>query len=111
MKPSATAQHHSFRVVLSALSREMTKGPIVTCRELADFILDYVDGELDDEVRRRFERHLGLCPNCVRYLDAYKKTIVMGRRAFEEVHGDPDRPAAEAGVPEDLIDAILRARP
>jgi anti-sigma factor RsiW len=77
----------------------------VTCRELADFIIDYVDGSLEPDVRAHFERHLSRCPNCVRYLAAYQTTIEMGRRAL-----DADTPAADAGAPEDLINAILAAR-
>jgi anti-sigma factor RsiW len=83
----------------------------VTCRELAEFILEYVEGTLDAEVRQRFEHHLSRCTNCVRYLAAYERTIQMGRRAFEQPDGDPDRLASEAGVPEDLINAILASRP
>jgi anti-sigma factor RsiW len=83
------------------------KGLSVTCRELADFIIDYVDGGLETEVRAKFERHLTLCPNCVRYLAAYKTTIELGRRALLT---DPDVPAAEAGAPEALINAILASR-
>jgi anti-sigma factor RsiW len=75
---------------------------------LADFIIDYVDGGLETDVRANFERHLTLCPNCVRYLAAYRTTIDMGRRALLT---DPDGPAAESGAPEDLINAILASRP
>jgi anti-sigma factor RsiW len=80
----------------------------VTCRELADFIIDYVDGGLDAGVQAQFERHLTRCPNCVRYLDAYKTSIEMGRRALLE---DGDLPATQAGAPADLIEAILASRP
>ena len=82
----------------------------MTCRELADFIIDYVDGELEADVRSNFERHLTRCPNCVRYLAAYRTSIQMGRRALD-ADADADRSAAEAGAPEDLINAILAARP
>ncbi|HXW08320.1 MAG TPA: zf-HC2 domain-containing protein [Vicinamibacterales bacterium] len=78
----------------------------MTCRELADFILDYLAGTLPDETRRIFDHHLTICPNCVRYLATYRSTVELGRRAFE----DDDRRAREAGVPEELIAAILAAR-
>lgn len=85
-------------------------GCYVTCRELADFIGDYRDGALEADVRARFERHLTRCPNCVRYLAAYEKAIAVGRRAFATE--DADRvPAAASGAPEELIRAILAARP
>jgi len=81
----------------------------MTCRELADFLMEYLDGELPADVRAAFDRHLSLCPNCVAYLAAYKTTIAMGRRAFaaDEAEADAD---ARPDVPEDLVKAILIAR-
>jgi anti-sigma factor RsiW len=78
----------------------------MTCREVADFILDYSTGELSLEVRGMFERHLSVCPNCREYLAQYLTIVKLGRRAF----GD-DLGAAESGVPEELVAAILAARP
>jgi anti-sigma factor RsiW len=75
----------------------------VTCRELADFIMDYLAGELPPEVRAAFEHHLTLCPDCVNYLEAYKATVELSRRAFTE-----DDTSLE--IPEDLVKAILASR-
>lgn len=83
---------------------------MLTCRELADFLMDYVDGELAGDVRERFEHHLTLCPNCVRYVSAYRKTADLSRKAYETLEADADRPARDAGAPEELIEAILAAR-
>jgi anti-sigma factor RsiW len=77
----------------------------VTCRELAAFILDYLSGELPGDVRRTFEHHLTICPNCVRYLEQYQATIELGRNALSE----PDD-GVPASVPEELVQAILTAR-
>ena len=77
----------------------------MTCRELTDFILDYVGGTLEPEVRARFEHHLTLCPGCVNYLSAYRATIALGRGAFD----DEDQLVEQAGVPESLIRAVLSA--
>jgi anti-sigma factor RsiW len=77
----------------------------VTCREFADFIVDYLSGELDDETRARFERHLVRCPHCPEYLRQYQESIKAGRLAF--AHLDEDVPDA---VPQELVDAILAAR-
>jgi anti-sigma factor RsiW len=82
----------------------------VTCRELADFLLDYVEGDLDPEIRRSFDRHLSLCPNCVNYVRAYGATASLSRRALRDLDADPASRAVEAGVPEDLVRAILAAR-
>jgi anti-sigma factor RsiW len=77
----------------------------VTCRELADFIGDYVSGELSADRRSAFEHHLQLCPNCRTYLAGYEATIKLGRRAFDE-----DDAAVPADVPEELVQAILATR-
>jgi anti-sigma factor RsiW len=77
----------------------------VTCQELADFIADYLDGELPPAEVQAFDRHLARCGNCARYLEAYRQSVAMGRQAFVE-------PGASlpSDVPEQLVDAILRAR-
>ena len=35
---------------------------------------DYLEGALGDRERRRFERHLALCPPCQRVLDQLRAT-------------------------------------
>jgi anti-sigma factor RsiW len=77
----------------------------VTCREVADFVLDYLSGELPATTRSAFEHHLTLCPACVRYLDAYKKTVDLTRSVARR---DQDDAATDA--PEELVKAILAAR-
>lgn len=77
----------------------------MTCRELADFIADYLSGEIAEEHRALFDHHLSLCVNCRNYLDRYKLTIELGRRAF-----DDDVAEVPADVPEDLVKAILASR-
>jgi anti-sigma factor RsiW len=77
----------------------------MTCREFADFLSDYLSGELPAATRAEFDRHLGICPNCRTYLASYESTGDLGRRAFEDQDADvpPD-------VPPDLIRAILESR-
>lgn len=77
----------------------------VTCREFADFMADYLAGELAPELRQPFDYHLTLCANCQRYLASYRETVSLGRRAF-----DDEDAAVPAEVPEDLVKAILAAR-
>ena len=78
----------------------------MTCREFADFMLDYISGELPADSRALFERHLSRCPKCPKYFEQYKATLLAGKSAFDcpedEVPGD---------VPEDLIKAILATVP
>jgi anti-sigma factor RsiW len=78
----------------------------VTCREVADFLMDYLDGQLASAVVSEFERHLELCESCRYYLAHYITATELGKRAFD----DEDFAARSAGVPEELIQAILAAR-
>lgn len=77
----------------------------MTCRDVADFLIDYIGDELDERVREVFERHLRGCPNCREYLALYMKAVTLGRNAFE--HDDVE--AVECGIPEELVGAIMAA--
>jgi anti-sigma factor RsiW len=77
----------------------------VTCREFADFIIDYETGELAADARASFDRHLSRCPNCETYLAQYRATVTAGREAF----ADEDA-LLPSDVPEQLIQAILASR-
>ena len=74
----------------------------MTCRECADFLLDYVDGHLDPEARRTFDEHIARCPPCVRYLQHYTETVKACRLV-----GADDVPT---DLPDGLVAAILKAR-
>ena len=75
------------------------------CREFAEFMADYLSGELPAETLALFERHLSRCVNCTAYLSNYRDTIRLGRQAFEDVEADVPHE-----VPEDLVKAILASR-
>ena len=53
---------------------------MMTCRELVELLLDFLDGELPEERRRVLEAHLSLCQPCLNYLETYKVTIQLTRR-------------------------------
>ena len=78
---------------------------MMTCREFADFLADYLSGELASDSRKAFEEHLRLCVNCQRYIAGYKETVKLGKAAF----ADEDA-AIPAQVPDELVQAILRAK-
>lgn len=73
----------------------------MTCRELVDFLADYLDGELPADVRAHFDRHLSVCPPCVAYLKTYKTGAELARDALSHDC---------CAVPEGLVKAILAAR-
>lgn len=78
----------------------------MTCRELIDFLMAYLDRELPAETRDEFERHLSVCPSCRAYLDSYRRTTALAREAMC-AGGDQPVPAS---VPRGLVGAILAAR-
>lgn len=77
---------------------------MLTCREVNDVLMDYLDGALDAGQRRAFEEHLAACPPCVNYMKTYQEAVRLGRAAFST----SDKPAEEE-LPEDLIRSILAA--
>ena len=52
---------------------------MITCRQLAELLLDFSSGELPAQERERVETHLRLCSCCVAYLESYRCTIQMTR--------------------------------
>ena len=77
----------------------------MTCRDFVAFIADFLSGDLPAAERQAFEGHLHACANCARYLDAYRATVALEKSAF----GDREAPVPDE-VPDELVDAILRAR-
>lgn len=80
----------------------MSNKPYITCRQLIDFIVDYVDGALDEMSQHDFERHLQVCASCRNYLDTYRQTMSLTRIVVT------DEPVDDA--PEELVQAILTRR-
>lgn len=78
----------------------------MSCREFTEFLDEYLFGTLPLEKRGVFEEHLARCPWCVAYLDSYKMTIQLERKALSA----PEASSIPADTPEELIQAILDAR-
>ena len=76
----------------------------MTCKELVEFLMDYLDGLVSKPERRRFEEHLGECPDCVAYLATYREAVRLGKKACTAGDSIP------TDVPEELVRAILAAR-
>ena len=77
----------------------------LTCKELIDFLDDYVADDLAADQRGEFDRHLAVCPECVDYLKTYESAIELARASLCDDRDDPP-----PGVPSKLIDAVLAAR-
>lgn len=71
----------------------------VTCKELIEFLDDYIAGEVAGPRLELFERHLSRCPSCLAYLNTYRRTITLARAAA------PDATT----LPPELVTAILEA--
>ena len=52
---------------------------MLTCRELAALITEYLEGSLSVPDTVRFQLHLGLCRNCRAYLRQMKQTAAAVR--------------------------------
>ena len=77
----------------------------LSCRELTDFIYAYEEGELPSDERAAFEAHLAECADCKAYLAGYRRSVSLGKRAFEEAGNSlPD------DIPDDLVRAVLTAK-
>lgn len=74
------------------------------CRELAEFLNDYVSNELPQESRVHFEFHISKCKNCREYMVQYEVVIKAGKIACDEM--SDEMPA----MPEELIKAVLASR-
>lgn len=77
----------------------------MTCHEVSEFLMDYLDGALPGESRTVFEQHLAVCPECGAYLSSYESTIELGRSAFCNAGGEFAYPP-----PAELVAAILASR-
>ena len=45
------------------------------CQQAVELVTDYLDGALSRRQRRRFETHIGACPNCSAYLEQIQAVI------------------------------------
>jgi len=78
----------------------------LTCKELYDFMGDYLEGNLPPDVMCVATTHLSKCPCCKHYFDNYKTAIKLGVSACNDC---PEEEVTDS-VPEPLIQAILAAR-
>lgn len=79
---------------------------MLTCKQLIESLAEYVEGRLSLSRKAAFMLHLFCCGHCRAYLHNYETTINASKQTF--VKTDEDRSSKD--VPEDLIQAILKAR-
>jgi len=49
--------------------------PLLTCKDFLHELSDYLEENLDAEVRAKLEQHITECPNCWVIADTTRKTI------------------------------------
>jgi predicted anti-sigma-YlaC factor YlaD len=77
----------------------------ITCRQVVDFLDEYLAGALTGEQLDEFEYHLSSCPPCINYIKTYQESVLLGKRALEPADAAPPEE-----VPDRLLRAILEAR-
>lgn len=58
-------------------------GKTLRCRDVSEFLTDYVEGALDPAVKTQFEEHLRYCKKCSALMSQYRKTVELTRDAAE----------------------------
>lgn len=76
---------------------------MITCQEVVEYLMAYVNNELSPAERAAMDAHLNACPACVTFLATYKQTLLYESAAFSQ-------PDLEHAMPEELIQVILAAR-
>jgi anti-sigma factor RsiW len=72
-----------------------------SCEKVNGFIVQYLEGDLDEKTRKKFAAHIGDCSTCGRFFEQYKATI------------DLTRAAGDITPPQELVEktlAFLRTR-
>jgi putative zinc finger protein len=52
----------------------------ITCRQIEEWLFEFVSGELPDELCQHVQIHLRECPPCVVLVETYQVTITVGKK-------------------------------
>ena len=56
----------------------------IECKEIGDLLVDYSDGQLDEERSQMVERHLKKCHNCRKYLADLQQSLDVVKGIWQE---------------------------
>ena len=60
-----------------------------SCDELVELVTAFLENDLDESTRSRFEEHLVGCEGCEHYLDQFRTTVdTLGTLRSESLPGD-----------------------
>lgn len=77
----------------------------LTCRQVEEFLMDYLEKRLGLWTTLQFHVHIFMCPNCTKYIQEYKNTIALEKQIFQ----NPDEEAI-GNVPDDILQAIISVK-
>jgi len=52
----------------------------ISCREMVDLLVDYLDGKLSRETTKELQEHLSGCSPCISFINTYRKTITLSQK-------------------------------
>lgn len=52
----------------------------MTCRDLAEQLIDYLGDDMPEEMKQAIRAHLQACPECVVFIETYQITIEVSRK-------------------------------
>jgi Putative zinc-finger len=58
-------------------TRNPTREAVIdkTCKQMTELVYDYLNDRLKPPVKRAFQLHLRVCPDCVSFLNTYSETV------------------------------------
>jgi anti-sigma factor RsiW len=78
------------------MESEHTRTPNLTCQDLSQIVTDYLEGAMNAADRERFDAHLSVCPDCVRYVSQMRATVrTLGRVPAEPIPPEIERKLLE----------------
>ncbi len=72
------------------MSEGLRSGEELQCMQVAEAVTAYLDGELNDERRRRMDAHLAECPGCRAALDQFRTVKELSGRLTAADVADTD---------------------
>ncbi len=57
---------------------------LFSCKDCVNVLRSYLDGEMTPEDEAHLKSHLAECPPCVDFLESYKATPVLCRKALAQ---------------------------
>jgi len=85
-------------------STENDQPSTIDCKSLEKFVVEFLDNQLPKDTRAAFLKHIEECKHCDEYLQSYRQTIELSKAALSD-----DSSGDKAGIPEELVEAILAA--